>query len=79
MFTTNKKIKALRWKTNEQATKKHSTVVLREQQYRHYRRKAMTTRLHHRPRMRALQKVKGLNGKKCRLFYRMYVQKMGMK
>ena len=48
--------------------KKHSTVVLREQQYRHYR-----------PRVRALQKVKGLNGKKCRLFYRMYVQKMGMK
>lgn len=59
--------------------KKHPIVVLREQQYRCYRRKAMTTRLHHRPRVRALQKVKGLNGKKCRLFYRMYVQKMGMK
>lgn len=59
--------------------KKHPTVVLREQQYRYYRRKAMTTRLHHRPRVRALQKVKGLNTKKCRVLYRMYVQKMGMK
>lgn len=59
--------------------KKHPTVVLREQQYRYYRRKAMTTRLHHRSRVRALQKVKGLDTKKCRMFYRMYVQKMGMK
>lgn len=59
--------------------KKHPTVVLREQQYRCYRRKAMTTRLHHRPRVRTLQKVKGLNTKKCRVFYRMYAQKMGMK
>ncbi len=39
----------------------------------------MTTRLHHRPRVRTLQKVKGLNTKKCRVFYRMYAQKMGMK
>lgn len=49
--------------------KKHLWVVLREQEYRQGRRKAMSTRLHHKPRVRALQKVKGFNPKICRKIY----------
>lgn len=55
--------------------KKHSLVVLREQDYRQCRRKVMTTRLHHKPRVRALQKAKGLNSKKCRAFYSLILGK----
>lgn len=57
--------------------RKHPTVVLREQQYRYYRRKAMTTRLHHRPRVRALQKVKVLILRNAECFIECMFRKWG--